>query len=166
MNFNEALKLAIKGEIEGRELYKTISEKTEDKKAKEIFLFLSNEEDKHFQTLRQVAFEWSKNKEKFKMIDFEKELKKSSLNSPIFSDEFKKNIKNKHFEISALSIGIKLEKDSFELYEKLSKEVEDENLKTLFITLSKWEMSHYDLLNKELKDLEENYFFENNFYPF
>ncbi|MCX8059354.1 MAG: ferritin family protein [Spirochaetes bacterium] len=166
INFSDALKIAIKGEIEGRELYKTISEKTEDSKAKEFFNFLSDEENKHFETLKQVAFEWSRNKEKFNLVDFEKLLTKNRLSAPIFSEEFKKNIKNKHFEISAISIAIKLEKDSFELYEKLSFEVENEDLKNLFKTLSKWEIGHYDLLNKELKELEENYYFENKFYPF
>jgi|YNPMSStandDraft_2_1061718.scaffolds.fasta_scaffold00075_17 rubrerythrin len=166
MDFMEGLKIAIKGEIEGRELYKTVSEKTEDKNAKEIFKFLSDEENNHFETLKQIAFEWSKNKDKFDIKEFENKLNNRKLSSPIFSDDFKRNIKNKHFEISAISIAIKLEKDSFELYKKMAEQAEKDELKVLFNSLSKWEMGHYDLLNKELKDLEENYFYENNFYPF
>ncbi len=68
--------------------------------------------------------------------------------------------------MSALSIGLKLEQDSFQYYEKISNEVGENRLRDFFKTLSAWEKDHYDALYKELEYLEDDYFRENRFSPF
>ena len=165
MDFQEALKTAIRGEIEGRELYKMISEKTDDPQAKEIFSFLSREEDQHFMVLKQLAYEWSEEKS-FKTPEMKHLLSNARMKSPIFSDDFKNRIKDRHFEMSALSIGMKLEKDSFEFYGRMADQQKDPELKNLFRILSEWEKNHYDFLGQQIKNLEQAYFDENRFSPF
>lgn len=165
MDIKEIIKTAMRSELEGRELYKSIAEKTEDEKAKNIFLLMSSEEDTHFQTLQQILMHLVK-KEEYNIEQIQKKLNFDNTESPIFSKEFKNRIKDKHYEISALSIAIKLEYDSFIFYSKAENETEDKGLKQFFHYLSEWEKTHYDNLNKQMKFLEDDYFIQNQFSPF
>lgn len=165
MELQEIIKTAMRGELEGKELYKTIAEKTDDEKAKNIFFSMSKEEELHFETLSQILKHIVK-REEYKINDLEKKVNFDESVSPIFSLEFKNRIKEKHFEMSALSIAIKLEYDSFQYYSDAEKQVEDKGLKQFFHYLSEWEKTHYDNLNKQMKFLEDDYFISNQFAPF
>lgn len=165
MELKEIIKTAMRGELEGKELYKAISEKTDDQKAKDIFITMSQEEESHFQILQQILKHITKNEE-FKIDQIQKKVNFDNTVSPIFSSEFKNRIKEKHYEMSALSIAIKLEYDSFNFYSKASEDIDDKGLKQFFKYLSDWEKTHYDALNKQMKYLEDDYFTENQFAPF
>lgn len=165
MDIAEIIKTAMRGELEGKELYKAISEKTDDEKAKKIFLTMSAEEESHFQILQQI-FKTIGKKNDFDITKPEKKIDFEDSPSPIFSKEFKNRIKDKHYEMSALSIAIKLEYDSFMFYSKAENEIEDKGLKQFFHYLSEWEKTHYDNLNKQMKYLEDDYFIANQFAPF
>ena len=165
MDLKDVLKKAMQGEIEGRELYKTASEKSDDEKAKEVFAFLSDEEESHFQALQSIYKSYTEDEE----LKIELPAKKINFNNadnPIFSENFKSRLKGKHFEISALSIGIKLELDSYKFYADMADETFDIKLKEFFRNLSEWEKAHYDALNRELESLQNEYFEKNNFAPF
>ncbi len=165
MELKEILKTAMRSELEGRELYKSISEKTDDEKAKNIFEQMSKEENMHFETLQQILMHVVK-KEDYEIATLEKKVDFENSNSPIFSLEFKNRIKEKHYEISALSIAIKLEYDSFKFYSEAESNVEEKGLKQFFHYLSEWEKTHYDNLNRQMKYLEAEYFIANQFAPF
>ena len=165
MDLIKSLKIAIQGEIEGRELYKAAADKTSDPKAKEVFTFLSMEEDDHIKALTKIGESISSGK-KLGTIDLKKYVDLEGPGNSIFSTSFRTRLKGKHFEISALSIGLKLELDSFKYYAELSKQAEDQDLKDLFQTLSDWEKGHYHALQEELDSLQEEYFNQNNFAPF
>jgi rubrerythrin len=165
MDLKNAFELAMKGEIEGRELYTVAAEKSEDEKAKEVFAYLAKEENSHLEALTNMYHSFLKGEELLlpklpRLVTFD------DAKSPIFSRDFKGRLGGRHFEMSALSIGLKLEQDAFRYYEKMSIEVEDDGLKSFFKTLSAWEKDHYDALNKELEYLEDDYFRENSFSPF
>jgi rubrerythrin len=165
MDIKEVIKTAMRSELEGKELYKAIAEKTDDEKAKSIFSSMSLEEESHFQILQQILKHLIK-KEEYNIENIQKKVDFDNTDSPIFSNEFKNRIKDKHYEMSALSIAIKLEYDSFEFYSKAEKETEDKGLKQFFHYLSEWEKTHYDNLNKQMKFLEDDYFVQNQFAPF
>jgi len=165
MNLKDVIKKAIQGEIEGRELYKAAAEKSDDQKAKEVFTFLSEEEDSHITALKSIYFSYINKKE----LDIklpEKKINLENADNPIFSENFKSRLKGKHFEISAISIGLKLELDSFKFYSGLSEETYDLKLKNFFKNLADWEKSHYDALLREMEFLQDDYFEKNNFAPF
>ena len=165
MDLKDVLKKAIQGEIEGRELYKTAADKSEDEKAKEVFSFLAEEEDSHIKALQSIFKSYAENKE-FKIEFPEKKINLENAESPIFSNKFKERLKGKHFEISALSIGMKLELDSYKFYSDMADEAYDVKIKEFFKYLSDWEKSHYNALNREMEDLQNDYFEQNNFAPF
>lgn len=165
MELKEILKTAMRSELEGRELYKAIAEKTDDEKAKQVFLAMSLEEQNHFTILQEILKHVTK-KEEYDIKELEKKIDFENSESPIFSKEFKNRIKEKHYEMSALSIAIKLEYDSFKFYSQAENQVEEKGLKQFFHYLAEWEKTHYDALNKQMKYLEDDYFVQNEFAPF
>lgn len=165
MNILESLKKAIQGEIEGRELYLAAAEKSSDPQAKEVFNFLSMEEDEHIKALVKIGENLAEGN-KIEPADLKKYTNLDSPGSSIFSDNFRSRLEGKHFEMSAISIGLKLELDSFRFYADLAKQTEDAELKKLFQTLSDWEKGHYDALQREMDSLHDSYFEQNHFAPF
>lgn len=163
MNLKEALQTAIKGEIEGRELYKAAAEKTGDKKAKKVFAMLAEEEQKHLDTLVKIAKEYDEGKE-ISSPDLPAPASFEDAESPIFSREFKDKVAD--FDMSALSIGIKLELESEKFYRDTAKDTGVEKVKSLFNRLADWEKGHYDYLQKQIGFLNSYYTNKYSFFRF
>jgi len=165
MDLKLALETAMKGEIEGRELYKIAAERSDDAKAKDVFTYLAGEEDSHFEALKGMYHSYVKGEELI-IPDLPRLVSFNDATNPIFSNDFKNRLQGRHFEMSALSIAVKLELDAFQYYQKISNESDDADIKKFFGRLSAWEKDHYNALQKEIAYLEEDYFTENNFAPF
>ena len=160
----KGLKTAIEAELTGYEFYKNAAKTTDDPMGKETFSRMAEEEIGHFNYLRHQYESVLKNGQ----YDFtEKMLKKKHehAESPIFSDEIKKRIKNSHFEVSALTIGMKLELDAMKFYRSRAREAENQEAKNFFNELADWEEDHYHAFEQELDMLKEDYFQANNFVP-
>lgn len=167
MELSEIIKTAMQGEMDGYYHYSNAAISTEDSKAKEIFNMLAEEEKKHYKMLN----EWLKfNQKEIPSFDFkqikEEEKIKFSGESPIFSEEFKKRIREKHLEMSALSIGMLLEKTSIEFYRKWSEEVEEKEAKEFLEELAKWEEGHLEALSRQKKFFTESLWSNAHFEPF
>jgi rubrerythrin len=67
--------------------------------------------------------------------------------------------------MAALSIGILLEKQSFEFYSKQSAASDDASVREFFAKLAAWENGHYQMLLREDEALKEEYWSENRFEP-
>jgi rubrerythrin len=156
MELKEAFKTAIKGEIEGRELYRTAAEKTTDKKAKKNFALLADEEQKHLDALLKLAQEYNEGKE-LTIPSLPAPTSFQDAESPIFTKEFKETIANKDFEMSTLSIGIKLEIESEKFYREMAKMATGPDLKKFFEYLADWEKGHYEYLSKQISFFENYY---------
>ena len=157
------LKTAIEAELTGYTFYKNAAESTNDTMGKETFLHMAEEEMSHFNYLRH---QYKSVLEKG-AFDFSKSIKQALKHAdhPIFSDAIRKRIKESHFEVSALSIGMKLEMDAMTYYRKCSEEAQDEGVKKLYRKLADWEQDHYRAFKQQLDLLKEEYFEANNFIP-
>ncbi len=165
MDLKEAFKTAILGEIEGRELYRVAAEKTADEKARRVFTNLADEEDSHFKTLQAMAESYFKG-EKITAPELPRLESFEDAESPIFSQNFKDFIKDKHLEVSTLAIGMKLELESKLFYSEMAKEADDEELKKFFTELSDWEKGHYEALRKQIGYIESYYTTTNSLFRF
>ncbi len=154
MEIKEAFEIAMQSEIEGREFYKMSANQTQDKKAKEVFMNLANDEDMHLHFLKKLYKEYEQN-QTIALPQLPKIRQFDDLESPIFSRAFKDFVKDKEFEISALSIAMKLELESEQFYKKISKETNNKELSDFFQYLADWEKGHFEALKKQ------NSFFEN-----
>ena len=166
-NLERILKDAIKVESDGYHFYKMAAEQTADPQGKEMLESLASDEIKHMKALReqyklykeQGKFDWNQAKLKMK-IPFD-----PSSASPIFSDEFKKQLGESHFEMTALSIGIMLEQNSIDFYNKSSEGTQDPQAKALFSYLANWEGQHLRALISQYNYLKEDYWSDARFFP-
>lgn len=165
MDLKQAFETAIKGEMEGRELYKAAAEKTDDKKAKQIFQMLSDEEQSHLDTLVKLANEYQEGKD-VSIPDLPKPTSFEDAESPIFTREFKDKVTDKHFEMATLSIGIKLELESEKFYKEMAQSADQPNLKEFFNYLADWEQGHYEYLQKQIGFLDSYYTNKYSFFRF
>lgn len=160
----DILSSAMQVEIDGYHFYKLASEKTTDNKGKEVFSSLAEDEKKHYQILKG-QYEKVRKTGGIEFKDKKVEFFKSESPSPIFSEDFKKRIKDMHFEMSALSIGALLEKNSIEFYRKSAEESGDAEVKNLFSYLVQWEQEHLKALITQQQYLKEAYWQDARFFP-
>lgn len=162
----ELLKLAIMAEQDGYHHYMTASAITSDKKAREVFKALARDEELHRNTLLDGIAAYSRDKKwSFAKIDGKSKVS-SAGPSPIFSVEFVKRIKDKHYEMSALSIGILLEQNSIDFYTKMKSKTRNAKLKNLLSVLTIWEKKHLEALVKQQNLFMNAYWEEARFQPF
>ena len=157
----EVLKTGMEIELNGINLYRSASEKTDDPKAKEVFNFLAEEEAKHYGYLKKAYDEAEANKE----IEVNISLPETTFDR-IFSDDFLKKLKGKNFEFSVISTGMILEKNSVLFYSEQANKATDPNVKHLFEELAKWEEGHLNMLTKEYNNIKEKFWEDNRFAPF
>jgi rubrerythrin len=163
----EIVKKAIRVENDGYQFYRLAEEKTQDAKGKEVFASLAKDETNHMQILKSL-YQSIKGEGEFK-FDEVKEMKHildTTSESPIFSREFKQRLDRSAFEMTALSIGILLEKNSIDFYKHSAEGAAENDVKMLFRYLADWEGEHLRALVNQQKYLQEDYWTEARFYPF
>jgi rubrerythrin len=163
MELKDALQTAIKGEVEGRDLYRAAAEKTGDKKAKEIFSMLADEEQKHHDSLVQMAKEYAEGKD-ISTPDLPAPMSFEDAESPIFTREFKDKVAD--FDMTALNIGMKLELESESFYREAAGDVGDKSVKDLFNRLADWEKGHFENLQKQVGFFKSYYEDKYSFFRF
>ncbi|MGB8658514.1 MAG: ferritin family protein [Candidatus Zixiibacteriota bacterium] len=158
---------AVRVENDGYQFYRLAEEKTQDAKGRDVFASLAKDETNHMQILKSL-YESIQGKGAFRLDEVKdiKHILETTSESPIFSKEFKQRINQAHFEMTALSIGILLEKNSIEFYKGHANQSENKEIKTLFDYLADWEGEHLRVLVKQQKLLQEDYWTEARFYPF
>jgi rubrerythrin len=161
----EGLKKAIEAEIDGYHFYMMAARSTDDPKGAEVFQSLAADEREHVRFLR---LHYDAFIEKGAPDPAAKLGARAPLqgDSPIFSDGFKSRIKDAHFEMSALSIGIQLELSAVKFYKERAAEAADETVTKFYTELADWESGHYQALLKQQDTLKEDYWSGGGFSPF
>jgi bacterioferritin (cytochrome b1) len=160
----EGILTAMKAEHEGFHFYSMAAQNTKDEQGREVFNQLAEDERQHLDFLKaQYAAMREKGMPDQSVSLGEKWVPTGS--SPIFSDSLKRRVKEAHFEMTALSIGIQMELDAVKHYRKLSEEAADAFVKRFFLQLSDWESTHYQALLNQQDSLQEAYWSGNGFSP-
>lgn len=160
----EGLKTAMEAELTGHTFYKNAAENTRNIGGKKVFSRMAEEEMGHFNYLRHQYKSVLESGE----YDREEKLVKKGIRhagNPIFSDEIKERIKESHFEVTALTIGMKLEMEAMKYYRSCAEKADLPEAKAFFKELADWEEDHYRAFEEQLDGLKEAYFSENRFYP-
>ena len=161
----EGLKTAIQAEGDGHVFYLMAAKTTEDEKGREVFLTLAEEEQNHLAFLKAQY----KSLKETGVIDPNATMGPQltlSGDSPIFSDSLKERIGDAHFEMTSLSVGIQLEKNSIVFYREQAEIAEDAGVKDFYRRLVNWERGHYEALLAQQEALKEDYWNESGFAPF
>ena len=146
-------KLAIELEIKGHEMYSKTAAKTANPLAKNVFASLAERELLHLEKVKEF----------YKNLTGETALKNEWLKEvpiPLAKSELLKNIINKLKQSlskeftsqndvnEAYLVAEGLERDSYTLYDKISKESTDALAKKFYAALAVEEREHYDILDE------------------
>jgi len=159
----EILKKSILLELKGRALYEKVVDETEDEGIKKIFSIMAEEEDNHAKFLTNQLKYFLENK-KFKRVQVDSGAKNVSY--AVINENVAGRISAVGFEAAAISAAIDMEKRSIEVYSQRAEEALDEEEKAFYRELADWEKGHLDMLVDLDKDLTEQVWYDNNFWPF
>jgi len=160
----EVLKKALRAERDGLEFYGAAAARTDDEGAREVFGHLAEEEKRHFAALQReyralldgagwdasviLGTPWT-----------------PSIASSIFSERFRERIGERHLEMSALSIGILLERDAERFYRTAAESERDDAIRGFLLELAEWEAGHLRMLSREDEALRDAYWHASRFAP-
>ena len=161
----EGLRKAMRAEHEGRHFYLMAAESTQDAKGQETFKDLAEEELDHFNYLKK-HYESVLKTGKVDATAVLGEQKALGGTHPIFSEEIKTRVKDAHYEMTALSIGIQLELSAVNFYRAEAEATSDPQVKKLHEELAKWEQGHLAALEQQANALKEDYWHDAGFAPF
>jgi len=160
----DILKSAILLEKRGKAFYEKVAEQTPSEAAKRFFDMMAVEEKNHVQILTE-QFKHYQETNTFKSTDYENEYS-SNLPSAVLNDEIKQQISAADFEAAAISAAMAMEKNAIALYSQRAKAADDPGERDLYRWLAGWEKTHLDFLAKMDRELTENIWHDNSFWPF
>lgn len=151
----DAIKEAIKLEINGRKFFQHAEEITRHELGKKMFRRLADEEVKHLETFSRLFSQILKGKDWKKQMKNEKTEEKSDL-----IERLKKSVKGEERkgEIEALRIGMELEESAIKLFGKAAEDVDDPVAREIFQKITEEEKFHYDLLQAQYDSLTRSGF--------
>ncbi len=164
-NLADGLAKAIAAERDGHSFYSMASQSSRDPKAREVFAQLAAEELDHMNFLGRHYDSVLKTG----APDAAARLgKRADLSGSwaIFSEGIRTRIKDAHLEMSALSIGIRLELDAQSFYRAQAEQSEDLVAKKFYLELADWESGHYQALLNQQQELRGDYWTAGGFAAF
>jgi rubrerythrin len=161
----DILKKAVIMEARGKALYAKVAEQTSSPDVRKIFSVMAEEEQMHIEFLQKQLAHYRKTG-KFDQNELEKASGDDSIANTILTDTIIKEISGAGFEAAAISAAIDMENKSIEVYAARASEASDPNEKELYDWLANWERGHHKLLIELNKQLTEQVWYDNNFWPF
>jgi rubrerythrin len=160
----DALRQAMHLETEGEHFYRMAASSSEDPGGRRTFSELADEERKHYDFLKLQLGAVVKTG----AVDERAQLGITRFSSehPVFSQEIRLRLKQAHFEVTALSIGIQLERNSIDFYQERARETGDARVREFFADLALWEQGHLAMLRREADRLRDDYWQSAHFAPF
>lgn len=134
-------------EYEGRQFYLKAAQTTQDKKGKEMFSTLAEDEQKHYGLIKRqhtavtVEGRWVASSE-IKPVDID-------LDKPLFPrgiEALEKTVTARSSDWDALLFGLDIEIKSYDFYRRAASEIGDPLGKETFEFLAEQEQSHFDVL--------------------
>lgn len=160
----EILKMAILMEKRGQAFYTQVARTTQSAEIRSIFEMMAKEEVDHEKFLSEQFRNYNKNKA-FGHIDLPKQ-EKDAFTDLIITDKIKKELAAASYEAAAVSAAIDMENNAIKVYGDRAKEATDPEEKALFQWLSDWEKNHHQVLLDIDREIKEQVWNDNQFWPF
>lgn len=151
------LRIALLNEHEGYQFYKLAAEQASDQEAKQVFETLAEHELTHQKWLTEIYRDLSADKPL---------LAESFAGTPspgIFTKESITNYGS--LSVSALHVGLLMEKASIDYYKEAATKTRLEALKGLYLKLVDWEWEHLNALQEAYDYAKEEWFDSMGFSP-
>jgi len=160
----EILKNAILLEKRGQAFYGKVAEQASAKAVKEFFKMMADEEVKHVEILSDQFKAYQENHE-FSPGEYN-ETFSDPIAARVLTEELKQQLSAVDYEAAAISAAMSMEENAIKLYSDRSAEADDPNEKALYQWLADWEKQHLHFLSDIDKELTEQIWHDNSFWPF
>lgn len=160
----EILKNAILLEKRGQAFYGKVAEQARGKAVKEFFEMMAEEEIKHVRILSEQFKAYQKTK-KFASADLGGG-RSGNISPRVLTKELKEELSAADYEAAAISAAMSMEENAIKLYSRRSAEADDPNEKALYQWLADWEKQHLLFLSEIDKEITEQIWYDNSFWPF
>jgi rubrerythrin len=161
----EVFKYALLVERRGYEFYCSARERTDNKVASEFYDDLAKEEQDHIRILNELYKTWKAEANWDKSV-FDSAGPNMHVVEPVFKEAFKKSLGFDNYDMAALDVAIILERDARDFYTEAAEKVEDQKLAEVLRWLTKFEEGHYNSLVDLQQSMRDDYWHDNNFWPF
>ena len=142
------IKEAIKLEINGRAFFNHAAEVTHNELGKKMFKKLAQDENRHLDAFGELFSQVMGGEDWKKQVEQE-ELKGDSPLIQGLNARMKKQKEEKAGELEAISIGMDLERNAVNYFEKSASETTDPQAKQIFEKICEEERLHYNLLQAQ-----------------
>ena len=160
----DILKSAILKEKRAVAFYEKVAQQTSATVVKRFFEMMANEEKNHIRILSEQFKAYQDNK-KFDSTPFD-DPHESDIEAHVISSEIKSEIAAADYEAAAISAAMSMEQSAIKLYSDRAAAATDPNEKALYDWLAKWETQHLNFLADIDRELTENIWFDQSFWPF
>jgi rubrerythrin len=160
----EILKNAILLEKRGQAFYAKVAQQAAGEAVKKFFTLMAEEEVSHVKMLSEQFKSYRTNK-KFKPAAYHDQGEFKTA-SDILTKDLKKQISAADYEAAAIAAAMSMEKNAIQIYSRRAAEAQDPDEKALYDWLAKWETAHLNFLAKLDKELTEEIWHDNQFWPF
>lgn len=160
----DIIKEAILLERRGKAFYQQVADQARDQDVQSFFEMMANEERHHIEILEK-QFKSYQAHQAFSDLDT---LKTEDLSKPheVLSTDIQKKIAAADFEAAAVSAAVLLEERAVALYSKRAESTQDPKEKALYEWLARWEQGHLSFLAKLDKEIKEEIWHSQDFWPF
>ena len=160
----DILKSAILMEKRGQAFYEKVAQQTSGNVVKRFFEMMANEEKNHIRILSE-QFKAYQNNKHFDAGDFDDQ-HESDITAQVLSVEIKSEISASDYEAAAISAAMSMEERAIKLYSDRAGTATDPNEKALYNWLAKWEAQHLNFLADIDRELTEDIWYDQSFWPF
>ena len=160
----DILKSAILKEKRARAFYEKVAQQTSTTVVKRFFEMMANEEKNHIRILSE-QFKAYQDHKKFNSAQFD-DLHESDIAAHVIAKEIKSEISAADYEAAAISAAMSMEESAIKLYSDRAATAKDPNEKALYNWLAKWETQHLNFLADIDRELTEDIWYDQNFWPF
>ncbi len=153
----DAIKGAIKLEIDGREFFNHAADIAQSERGKKMFQWLANEETRHLEVFGNLFSSILKGEDWKKYVDAANLGGKAPLVKKL-EESLKAQGDRAKGEIEALRIGMELERDAIGFFQDAASKAGDPKAAGIFSKISKEEEFHYDILEGQLDSVTKSGF--------
>ncbi len=160
----EILKCAILMEKRGQAFYTKVAQQASGEVVKRFFEMMAEEEKNHIKILSE-QYKAYQSKQAFNISDMADQCE-SDISSQILSKQIKSEISAADYEAAAIAAAMSMEENAIKLYSERAAAATDPNEKALYDWLAKWETQHLSFLADIDRDLTEDIWYDQQFWPF
>ena len=159
----DILKSALLLERRGRAFYGKVAEQTDRPAVREFFTLMAEEEDKHIQVLSE-QFRAYREKGTF-AAGGQGHKPSSEFASSVLNARVKREIAAADFEAAAIAAALSMERNAVRAYSERAGAATDPEEKALYGWLAEWETEHLEFLARVDRELVEEVWNDNHFWP-